>query len=186
VRQGKVRYLGCSNFRSWELVQALWKQDRHDWSPWVSLQQHWNLVDGIRVDGAPDPDLRAVAREFGLGIIPFFPLASGVLTGKYSRGQEPPAGTRVADIPSARRHLQESTLDAVDRLKPWAEARGHTLAELAIAWLLAHPETATVIAGARSPEQFLRNARAADWELTADERDEVATLARGEASISDA
>jgi 1-deoxyxylulose-5-phosphate synthase len=164
-------------------VQALWQQDRHGWSPWVSLQQHWNLVDGIRVDGAPDPDLRAVAREFGLGIIPFLPLASVVLTGKYSRDQEPPAGTRVADVASARRHLQASTLDAVDRLKPWAEARDHTLAELAIAWLLAHPETATVIAGARNPEQFLQNARADDWELTADGRDEVAALARGEASI---
>jgi aryl-alcohol dehydrogenase-like predicted oxidoreductase len=179
VRQGKVRYLGCSNFRSWELVQALWQQDRHDWSPWVSLQQHWNLVDGIRVDGAPDPDLRAVARQFGLGIIPFFPLASGVLTGKYSRDQEPPAGTRVADVPTSRRHLVETTLDAVDRLRPWAEARGHTLAELAIAWLLAHPETSTVIAGARSPEQLLQNVRAADWELTSDERDEVEAVAHG-------
>ncbi len=181
VRQGKVRYLGCCNFRSWELVRALWLQDRHDWLPWVSLQQWWNLVDGIRVDGVPDPDLRAVARELGLGIIPFFPLASGVLTGKYARGQEPPPGTRASDVPSARRQLNETTLDAVDRLRPWAEARGHTLAELAIAWLLAHPETSTVIAGARSPEQFLQNVSAADWVLTSEERDEVEALARSTA-----
>src|SRR5215211_2471006 len=73
VRQGKVRYLGCSNFRSWELVRALWLQERHGWSPWISLQQSWNVVNGITVDGVPDPDLPRVAREFGLGVIPFFP-----------------------------------------------------------------------------------------------------------------
>jgi aryl-alcohol dehydrogenase-like predicted oxidoreductase len=179
VRQGKVRYLGCSNFRSWELVQALWLQDRHDWSPWVSLQQHWNLVDGIRVDGRADPDLKDVARAFGLGIIPFFPLASGVLTGKYASAENPPPGTRAAEVDSARRFLNPNVLAAVERLRPWAEARGHTLAELALAWLLAHPEVATVIAGARRPEQVELNVKAAEWTLTPDERDEVEALAQG-------
>jgi aryl-alcohol dehydrogenase-like predicted oxidoreductase len=178
VSQGKVRYLGCSNFRSWELVRALWLQDRRGWSPWISLQQSWNLVDGITVDGVPDPDLPSVAREFGLGIIPFFPLASGVLTGKYARGEEPPAGTRMAEVGYARKHLTDTMLAAVERLRPWAEGRGHTLAELAIAWLLAHAETATVIAGARHPDQLRQNVRAADWVLTPAEREEIEALTR--------
>jgi aryl-alcohol dehydrogenase-like predicted oxidoreductase len=90
----------------------------------------------------------------------------------------------MADVPSTRAQLTEDVLSVVDRVRPWAEARGHTLAELAIAWLLAHPETSTVIAGARTAEQFLQNVRAADWALSAAEREEVSAVARGDPPAS--
>ena len=92
-------------------------------------------------------------REYGVGIIPFRPIASGVLTGKYQRGQEPEAGTRAAEVPYGRRDLTDRALDVADRFRPFAKKRGKTLVELAIAWLLAHPECSTVIAGAVKPEQ---------------------------------
>ena len=110
--------------------------------------------------------------------IPFTPLASGILTGKYRRGEAPPAGTRAGDLPNVGARLTDKNLDAVERLRPWAEARGHTVAELAIAWLLAHPEVSTVIVGARTASQVEANLKAAAWSLTAEERDTVTSLAR--------
>lgn len=174
VAQGKVRYIGCSNYLAWQLVQARWIQDKAGLAPWVSVQPSWNVVEGLQ-----DPHLLEACRELGVGIIPFRPIASGVLTGKYQRGEEPPPGTRAAEVPYGRRDLTEHALDVVDRLRPFAESRGHTLVGLAIAWLLAHPECATVIAGARHAEQVRQNAQAADWALTAEERDEVTRLAGG-------
>lgn len=174
VRQGKVRYLGCSNYAAWQMAHALWIQDKRGLAPWVSVQPRWNVVDGLQ-----DPVLLPFCQRFGVGIIPYRPIASGVLTGKYARGEEPAPGTRAAEVPYGRRDLNEKMLSAVDRLRPWADARGKTLVEVAIAWLLAHAETATVIAGVRHPEQVRQNARAAEWSMTAEERDEVTRLAQG-------
>jgi aryl-alcohol dehydrogenase-like predicted oxidoreductase len=174
IRQGKARYIGCSNYSAWQLTQALCLSRSAGLVPWVSVQPRWNLVDGL-----DDPTLLPACRAQGVGMIPYTPLASGILTGKYRAGQDPPPGTRLADLPRLRERLTEERLAAVERLRPWAEARGHTTAELAIAWLLAHPEVATVIVGARTPEQAHHNARAATWILTAAERDEVTALARG-------
>ncbi len=172
VRQGKVRYTGCSNYAAWQLVQARGLSERAGLAPWVSAQNRWNVVEGL-----DDPHLLPACRQLGVGIIPYTPLASGILTGKYRPGEEPPAGTRAGDLARIRKRLTDTTLAAVDRLDPWAEARGHTVAELAIAWLLAHPEVSTVIVGARTPDQVEQNLRAAGWALTPAERDEVAALA---------
>jgi aryl-alcohol dehydrogenase-like predicted oxidoreductase len=113
-----------------------------------------------------------------VGIITYTPLASGILTGKYRAGQEPPPGTRAGDLPAIRGRLTDAKLAAVDRLRPWVEARGHTTAELAIAWLLAFPEVSSVIVGARSVSQVEQNLAAAGWSLSTEERDEVEQLAR--------
>jgi aryl-alcohol dehydrogenase-like predicted oxidoreductase len=175
VRQGKVRYVGCSNYAAWQLAQAIGVGTLHGLAPWISAQNRWNVLEGL-----DDPHLLPAARELGVGIIPYTPLASGILTGKYRRGEEPPRGTRAGDMPMVRQRLNDAKIDAVERLKPWAEARGHPTAKLAISWLLAHPEVSTVIVGARSADQVAENVKAAEWVLTAEERDEVAALTRGD------
>ncbi len=174
VRQGKVRYLGCSNYQAWEMVRALGIGDKVGLTPWISVQPKWNLLEGL-----DDPTLLPACRELGIGIIPYTPLASGILTGKYRRGEEPPKGTRLGDIAQVRQRLTDAKLAAVERLKPWVEARGHTTGELAIAWLLAHPEVSTVIVGARTPQQIDTNLNALEWRLSTDERDEATRIARG-------
>jgi aryl-alcohol dehydrogenase-like predicted oxidoreductase len=173
VRQGKVRYIGCSNYNAWQLAQAVGVSERFGLSPWISAQNRWNLLDDLE-----DPLLPEACDALGVGIIPFTPLASGILTGKYRRGEAPPAGTRAGDLPNVGARLTDENLNAVDRLRPWAETRGHTMAELAIAWLLAHREVSTVIVGARTASQVEANIKAAAWSLTAAERDAVASLAR--------
>jgi aryl-alcohol dehydrogenase-like predicted oxidoreductase len=175
VRQGKVRYVGCSNYAAWQLAQAQGVGRLHGLAPWISAQNRWNIVDGL-----DDPHLLPASRELGVGIIPYTPLASGILTGKYRPGAEPPPGTRAGDMPNVRQRLTDDKLAAVERLRPWASARGHTTTELAIAWLLAHPEVSTVIVGARSATQLEENLNAAEWALSPEERDEAAALAHGE------
>lgn len=173
VRQGKVRYIGCSNYTAWQLAQALGTSDRLNLNRWISAQNRWNLLDGIS-----DDQLLPTCRELGVGIIPYTPLASGILTGKYRKNQEPPAGSRLADLPGIRQRLTDAKLAAVDRLRPWAESHGHTTAETAIAWLLAHPEVSTVIVGARSTEQVDANIKAAEFAISPNERDELTNLVR--------
>jgi aryl-alcohol dehydrogenase-like predicted oxidoreductase len=176
VHQGKVRYLGCSNYAAWQLVHGLHIARAGGLFPWISVQNRWNLLDGL-----DDPSLLPACRAFGVGIIPYTPLASGILTGKYRAGQEPPPGTRAGDLPGIRTRLTDAKVAAVDRLRPWAEARGRSTAELAIAWLLGHSEVSTVIVGARSASQVEQNLAAADWSLSPEEMDEVEQLARGDA-----
>jgi aryl-alcohol dehydrogenase-like predicted oxidoreductase len=174
VRQGKARYVGCSNYTAWQLARALGIGERLGVAPWVSAQNRWNVLEGL-----DDPQLLPACRALGVGIIPYTPIASGILSGKYRRGEEPPPGTRAGDVPNVRQRLTDAKLEAVERLRTWAEARGRTTAELGIAWLLSHAEVSTVIVGARSVEQVEQNAAAASWSLTCDEAAEVATLACG-------
>lgn len=173
VHQGKVRYIGCSNFAAWQLVQARGISERLGLASYVSVQNAWNVIDGLE-----DPTLVSACREQGVGIIPYTPLASGILTGKYQRGQEPAPGTRAGDLPNVRERLTDARLAAVDRLRPWAQEHGRSTAELAVAWLLSYPEVSTVIVGARTAEQAELNVQGADWHLTPAERAEVEALAR--------
>lgn len=174
VRDGKVRYIGCSNFRAWEVAHGIGVSRAIGSQGWVAAQQRWNLLDGL-----DSPELEQAAEALGVGIVPYTPLASGILTGKYRKGAEPEAGTRAADLPRVRERITDAKLDAVERIRPWAEERGHTVAEAAIAWLLAHPVVSSVIAGARTPEQTTANIKAAEWVMTPEERDELTALARG-------
>jgi len=171
VHQGKVRYIGCSNYRAWELAHAWGISNGARLTPWVSIQQRWNLLEGL-----DDAHLLPACQELGVGIIPYTPLASGLLTGKYRKGEEPPPGTRLGDNARMRSRLSEERLDQVERLRQWAEARGHSVAEVAVGYLLAHEQVSTVIVGARSVEQAEQNARLGNWVLSPEERDEVEKL----------
>lgn len=174
VTSGKVRYLGVSNVMAWEVARGLSISAAQGLNRWVAVQNRWNLLDGL-----DSPELEAAAPELGVGIIPYTPLASGILTGKYRKGVEPEPGTRAADLPRVRERITDAKLDAVERIRSWAEERGHTTSEAGIAWLLAHPMVSSVIAGARTPEQTAANIAAAGWRLTPEERDELTRLALG-------
>jgi aryl-alcohol dehydrogenase-like predicted oxidoreductase len=164
VHQGKVRYLGCSNYAAWQLCEALWAADRKNLTPFISVQPRYNVLDR-----AIERELVPFCRQYGVGIIPYSPLASGILTGKYRAGEAPPPDTRAGRNPRLQQQLNEATLGRVGALAKWARDQRHTVGELALAWLLSRPEVSTVIAGATKPEQVDENARAAEWHLGADD-----------------
>ena len=170
VTQGKVRYIGNSNFAGWQIADADWTAAGS--SRFVSAQNQYSLLER-RVEHEVLP----ACENFGLGFLPFFPLGSGLLSGKYRRGEAPPEGTRLAAWGSrGAAALSEKNFDKVEKLTGWAQDRGHTILELAFAWLLGHDVVSSVIAGATSVEQIKANAATAAWELTAEEVDEVAAL----------
>ncbi len=175
VRAGKVRYIGCSNYAAWQVTHALWISDRERLARFVSVQPEYNLL-------ARDVERELVpcCLALGLGIIPYFPLAAGVLTGKYRPGEPPPEGTRGHNNPRFATRLQAEPLQAVQRLDAWARERGHTVGELALAWLLAQPAVSTVIPSATRPEQVEANVRAAEWHLTPEDLRAVETALAGE------
>ena len=156
VDEGMVRAIGVSNFSVEQLDEAVQA------GPVAALQNRYNLLERDA-----EQDVLPRCAELGVSFIPYFPLASGLLTGKYRRGEEPPSGSR---LESRREALSDSAFEEVERLEEFAEARGHSLLELAIAGLASQPAVASVIAGATSPEQVRQNAAGAEWELGADER----------------
>jgi aryl-alcohol dehydrogenase-like predicted oxidoreductase len=170
VTQGKVRYIGNSNFAGWQIADADWTAAGA--TRFVSAQNQFSLLDRkVEFEVLP------ACEHFGLGFLPFFPLASGLLSGKYQRGEAPPEGTRLAAWGArGQQALSDKNFDKVEKLETWASERGHTILELAFAWLLGHPVVSSVIAGATSPEQVKANAATADWELTPEEVKEVADL----------
>jgi aryl-alcohol dehydrogenase-like predicted oxidoreductase len=171
VRDGKVRYVGCSNFAAWQLTWALWIADRRGYAPFISVQPEYNMFER-----SVEAELLPACAQFGIGVIPYSPLADGLLTGKYRPGQPIPEGTRFAGSERLQRQLTDEALGKVARLEEIAQAHGKTAGQLAIAWLLAHPEVCTVIAGATRPEQVEENAGAAGWELDAATMDEIAGI----------
>jgi aryl-alcohol dehydrogenase-like predicted oxidoreductase len=181
VRAGKVRELGCSNFSADMIDQATNISRERNLARFVSVQNEYSLLRrGPEKQGVLD----ACTRD-GLAFVPYFPLASGVLTGKYRRGAPPPAGTRLAGMPHQRAEqaLSDKVFDRVEALDEWARDHGHTLLELAFAWLLARPVVASVIAGATHSDQVRANAAAASWRLSDDdlrEIDEVIEKAKSE------
>jgi aryl-alcohol dehydrogenase-like predicted oxidoreductase len=152
VRQGKVRYIGHSNFAGWQLADAAWLARDAGTVPFISAQNEYSLLQrGIEAELIPAAD------HFGVGILPFFPLANGLLTGKFRR-EVAPAGTRVADLKPAL--LESAPWDALDSLAAFAQDRDLTMVEVAFGWLLAQPGVASVIAGATTPAQVTANAAA--------------------------
>jgi aryl-alcohol dehydrogenase-like predicted oxidoreductase len=169
VRQGKVRYLGCSTLSAWQVVEAHWTATHCGLDRFVACQERYSLIER-----ALDHELMPVLQSYGLGLIPFSPLANGLLTGKYRRDAPPPAGARLATTPRmAERYLTEANWAVVERLDAFCAARGHTLLGLAFSWLLHRPAVAGVIAGATSPEQVEANVRAAGWKLSREEMDDI-------------
>lgn len=176
VHQGNVRYIGCSNFAAWQLAWSLWVSDRRGWAPFVSVQPEYSLLAREVED-----ELLPACQALGIGVIPYFPLAAGVLTGKYREGEPVPPGTRGHQSERfQQRFATPRNLAIVRRLEAWAGEHGHTVAELAVAWLAARPAVSTVITGVTKPEQVQANVRAADWKLTAAEVEEVSALAPAE------
>jgi len=172
VKAGKVRYLGNSNFTGWQIADADWISRSANREQFVSAQNLYSLLER----GSAREVLPACER-FGLGFLPFFPLASGLLTGKYRKGEPPPEGTRLAAWGKrGQEALSERNFEKLEKLSAWAEARGKGLLDLAFAWLLGQPVVSSVIAGATRPEQVQANAVAAAWALTPDEVEEVTAL----------
>ncbi len=152
VRAGKVRYVGHSNFSGWQLADAAWLARETNSTPFISAQNEYSLLQrGIETELVP------AATHFGVGILPFFPLANGLLTGKFRRG-EAPTGTRLADLKPAL--LRSAPWDALEALQTFADERGLTMVEVAFGWLLTQPAVASVIAGATTPAQVKANAAA--------------------------
>ena len=167
VREGKVRYLGSSNFAAWQVVEAELTARGDHLERFVSAQNQYSLLQR-----EAEAELLPACRRFGIGVLPYFPLATGLLTGKYHRDEPPPVGSRLAARPDA---VRDADFDTIERLQSFAQERGHTLVELAIAALLARRQVSSVIAGATRPEQVAANVAAAEWELS---RDDIAALAR--------
>jgi len=172
VSQGKVRYIGCSNFRPWEVVEAAFTAELNKLGAFVSVQEEYSV---LRRD--VETDMLPVARRYGLGLLPYYPLANGLLTGKYQQDAMPD-GARLTVDPAYGDHayINERNWAIVDKLRAFCDARGHTLLELAFCWLLAEPLTSSVIAGATKPEQIAGNVAAADWKLTAEDMAEIAAI----------
>ena len=173
VCQGKVRYIGCSTLPAWQVVEAQWTSKHHGLHHFVSCQEEYSLLARQL-----DDDMMPALEAYGLGLIPFRPLANGLLTGKYRRGVPMPPGARLSsESRAAERYLTEANWSLAERLEGFAAERGHLLLELALGWLLHRPVVASVIAGATTPEQVEQNVRAAAaWRLTADEMQEIDQL----------
>ena len=174
VRHGKVRYIGCSNFAGWQLTEALWTSRLGGLESFVSCQNEYSLVErGVEAELVP-----AMA-QYGVGLLPFYPLAAGLLTGKYAGGAAP-AGARLTRFPKmAGRHLSERNRAIADKLDAYAKERGRSLLELSMSWLAMQPRVSSVIAGASSPEQVEANAKAVGWAMSAHELQQINEITRG-------
>ena len=169
VKAGQVREIGCSNFSAEQLRQAdAVNAARPGSARFVSVQNEYSLLHR-----EPEDEVLAECNRQGLAFLPFFPLKSGLLTGKYRKGGPIPEGTRVAKLERYRQLLTDENLDKVEALIDFAESRGHTLLELAFSWLIAHGAVASVIAGATSAQQVRDNAGAATWKLTTGDLEEI-------------
>jgi 1-deoxyxylulose-5-phosphate synthase len=171
VRSGKVRYIGASNFAAWQLCRSNDIAEMLGWEQFVTVQPHYHMLE------------REVERELvpfcawaNIGILPYFPLAGGFLTGKYKRGEPIPAGSRGEFSQYVQKYLTDTNFDKLDKLRAFTEARGRTLHALAFAWLLNNQQIASVISGVTTPEQVTDNATILGWTLSPEEMSEIREL----------
>jgi len=169
VTQGKIRYIGCSNLPSWQVVESQWISKSMGLNRFVSCQDEYNILNRN-----VEAELIPAMQKYGCGLLPYFPLASGLLTGKYKR-TEMPEGARLTDMPTFanRIYLTDENFDIVDNLNKFAHKTGHSILELAFGWMASRPTTASIIAGATKPEQIDANVAAVNWVLSQSEIDEV-------------
>jgi aryl-alcohol dehydrogenase-like predicted oxidoreductase len=167
VHEGKVRYLGCSQFAGWQVADAEWVARTRGYERFVSAQSEYSLLErGVERDVVP------ALTEYGIGLLPFFPLANGLLSGKYRRGEPPPPGSRL-QVMRRESLLTDANFDRLDALHGYAESRGATMLEVAVGGLAAQPAVASVIAGATSADQVRANVAAGGWEPSADDLAEL-------------
>jgi aryl-alcohol dehydrogenase-like predicted oxidoreductase len=171
ISSGKVRQIGCSNYSEAQIEDALSTSRERDLAQFASVQNEYSL---LHRDPEENGVIEACLRNH-LALLPYFPLASGMLTGKYTRGKEAPAGSRLAGMSASRaeRFANAQNFKLTERLEAFAKERGHTILELAMSWLVAQPVVASVIAGAMHPEQVRANAEAATWELAPEDLEEI-------------
>jgi aryl-alcohol dehydrogenase-like predicted oxidoreductase len=179
VKAGKVRYIACSNFAAWQVDESLWTSRVNNLESFTVVQSQYNLLER-RIES----ELVPCCEHYGLGIIPYSPLAGGFLTGKYERGKPAPAGTRFGALqnvlparggqPMFGSVLSDSNFNKLEKWQKFAKAHNHSMEELAIAWLLSHPYVNSVIAGATKPEQVSAHIKAAEWKLSAQELEDLA------------
>jgi aryl-alcohol dehydrogenase-like predicted oxidoreductase len=169
VRAGKVRYVGCSNFTATQMTEAQWAARHFNLSAFISAQDEYSLLKRDL-----ERENLGTMQNYGLGLLPYYPLASGLLTGKHKRGQSV-TGTRLS-MQIFSNFVNDANFDVVEKLDAFAKKRGHTLLELAFSWLAARPTVGSIIAGATKPEQIEANVKAAGWELTPDDMKEIDAL----------
>lgn len=169
VRDGKIRYFGCSNFSSWQVCEAVWTSRSVGISSFVSVQPHYSMMER-----SIESELLPFCQKYNVGVLPYYPLANGFLTGKYRRGEDIPEGTRLGV--NDRGMFTEENFDLIEKLDSFSSKRGKTVLDLAFAWLLARGEISSVIAGATSAEQVVSNAATAEFTLTNEEYDEVTSI----------
>jgi aryl-alcohol dehydrogenase-like predicted oxidoreductase len=174
VRQGKVRYIGNSNFPAWRVAEAEHVARAMNTTRFISCQDEYSLV--VR---DIEKDLLPCAQEYNLGVLPFFPLASGLLTGKYRKGEAAPDDTRFGKVPRLRdRYVTPRNEEIVEKLQAFAQTRGHSMLELAFSWLASRPQVSSVIAGATRVEQVEQNVKAIGWALSTEEIAEIDRIAK--------
>ena len=172
VRQGKVRYIACSTLTAWQVVEAEWTSRSLGLEHYVACQERYSLLERDY-----EPNMAAMVEAYGLGLIPFSPLANGLLTGKYRRNQKLPEGARLSTTQRmADRYLTERNWAIVEKLAEFCATHGRTMLELAMSWLASRPAVSSIIAGATRPEQLEENVRAVEWALTREEMDEIDCL----------
>lgn len=164
VRAGMVHYVGCSNYPAWQLTKSLWVSDKHNLARYDSLQPHYSLVHRDEFER----ELQPLCLDQGIGVIPYSPLAAGFLTGKYRRDQPMPESARAGGV--QRRYMNEKGFAAVDKLEQIAQSHDATIAQTAIAWILANPAVSSAIIGANSVEQLVDTMQGAEVQLTGDEK----------------
>lgn len=174
ISQGKVRYIGCSNFAPWQVADAAWTARDLGVTGFASCQDEYSLLKR----GA-EANLIPAAAHYGMGLLPYFPLANGLLTGKYQRNAPMPEGARMTrEAPRAAEVLTDANWEKTEKLTAFCEARAKTLVELAFSWLAAQPVISSVIAGATRPEQIAANVKAAEWALTAEDLAEIDAITK--------
>jgi len=171
VRQGKVRYIGCSNFSAAQMTEAQWAARHFNLNAFVSAQDEYSLLKRDL-----ERENLGMMQNYGLGLLPYFPLASGLLTGKHKRGAAA-AGTRL-QMQAFSGFMNDANFDIVEKLEAFVKTRGRTMLELAFSWLAARPTVGSIIAGATRPEQIEANVKAADWALSAEDMAEIDKLTK--------
>lgn len=180
VRHGKVRYVGCSKFHGWQIVEAHWTARHAGINSFISCQEEYSLLSRDA-----EHELIPAMEACGLGFLPYYPLASGFLTGKYKQDAPLPAGSRFTKMPDqANKYLTQSNWAIVRELTQFCAERGRTLLDLAFSWLLSKPVVSSVIAGATRPEQIEQNVRAAEWVLSPEDQNQIDRITHAHRAIS--
>lgn len=174
IQQGKVRYIGASNFAAWQLAKANLLADVKGWNAFAAIQSHYHMFERDL-----EKEIIPYCKSENLAVIPYFPLAGGFLTGKYQKGKPAPAGSRGESNEYVQKYMTDKNYSILEILKAFASDHGHKMNELAIAWLLAQPQVASVISGATKLEHVNQNAVASEWDLSQNEIEQIEAILKG-------